>query len=164
MHHVQPFTTYSLWRAFAACNLFCVAIRSALIEQSPHACAERCTCSHLQTKLQNQSHGIQSHVSLYLIALRLSLAGCAAHSPTARLDARAAASDSTHWQRLLFVRFRSAFRFYVVVNFVMYLGPSIQNVSSRNPSTLLEISRRHDHTQQDLVRSLEVLLYFKYRT
>ena len=76
----------------------------------------------------------------------------------------AAAWDSTHWQRLLFVRFRSAFRFYVVVNFVMYLGPSIQNVSSRNLSTLLEISRRHDHTQQDLVRSLEVLLYFKYRT
>ena len=96
---------------------------------------------------------------MYLIALRLSLAGCAAHSPTAYLTyAKQHGLDAL--AGLLFVRFRSAFRFYVVVNFVMYLGPSIQNVSSRNLSTLLEISRRHDHTQQDLVRSLEVLLYF----
>ena len=32
--------------------------------------AERCTCSHLQTKLQNQSHGIQSHYALRMPAVQ----------------------------------------------------------------------------------------------
>ena len=91
VQQVKSFATYSLWRAFDPPSRK-LAIRSS-------DCVERTAIvsARLRWTLQMLASARKT-VSLYLIALRLALAVCAAHSPTATLDAREAAWDSTHWQ------------------------------------------------------------------
>ena len=104
----------SLQRAFdrpsrnrCACNPF------QRLHKSPDAGAERCTCSHLNSKLQNQSHCIQSHCALRLPAVQRIPQPRHSHSHSLR-------SLRTLCRQGSF-SFQSAF--YVLHNFVLNLGP-----------------------------------------
>ena len=89
-------------------------------------CAERCTCSHLQTKLQKQSHCIQSHCASRLPAVqRIPQPRHVTRFDGLQLLHRAvpdplqASTDCSCLAGLL--SFQSAF--YVLHDFILNLGP-----------------------------------------
>ena len=133
----------------ASCNPFCVD-RTTLV-------------SGLRWTLHmiSSANKTAKTVSLYSIALRLTLAGCAAHYPTATrhsLRRTAAAASRGAWSAPGFDGLQLLAR---VAFYLSQLSTSYANLSW----TWVQSNYHHrDHAQQDLVRSLEVLLYFKYRT